>query len=508
MSTERRDRPLPGAGLGPPNGDDREPAKAPPGPARPVGRPRDAPGEPASAPPGRERSEHPAPPPDSRPRWWRDMVRRRTLAAADVAAAVAAMAVLAGGLAGLAWALVSLPLWVLGAKLFGLYDRDHRALRHTTLDELGPLAAWMGAMVLALAWVVLPLTPAASPAEESIALAWAVGFAVAAMTRGLGRWSWRRAAPPERCLVVGDGALARSIKRKAELFSDLHLDVADQVCSVDEVRRDPEAFVALADRLVVASEDVDSALVERLVVACRERQVRLSVLSPLRQRARPARRLGQIADLPVLECDTTDLSRSTLMLKRGMDLALGSLATLLALPLVPLIVIAIKLDGSGPVLFAQTRVGLRGEPFRMYKFRTMVPGAEQQRHELVDLDALPEPMFKLHDDPRVTRVGRVLRRLSLDEIPQLVNVLKGEMSLVGPRPEEVDVVERYDPEHLFRLEVKPGLTGPMQVYGRGELTFEERLEVELDYVENLGLAHDLRILAATVPAVMRGDGAH
>jgi exopolysaccharide biosynthesis polyprenyl glycosylphosphotransferase len=443
-----------------------------------------------------------------RPRWWRDMVRRRTLVVADLAAAMLAMIALTGAVAGLAWAVLSLPLWVLGAKLFGLYDRDHRALRHTTLDELGTLAVWMGSMVLLVAWVVLPLTPAATPSAASIAVASAVGFVGVGLARGLARWVWRRAAPPERCLVIGDGRLAASIKRKAELFPDLHLEVADRACSPEEVSRDPEVFVTLADRLVVASDSIDPALVDRLVVVCREHQVRLSVLSPLRQRARPARRLGQIADLPVLECDTTDPSRSTLMLKRAMDVTLGSVAAVASLPLVPLIVLAIKLDGRGKMLFVQTRVGLGGRPFRMYKFRTMVPDAEERLPDLVDLDSLPEPVFKLEDDPRVTRVGRVLRRLSLDEIPQLLNVLKGDMSLVGPRPEEVDVVERYAPEHRFRLAVKPGLTGPMQVYGRGELTFEERLDVELDYVENLSLAHDLRILAATFPSVARGGGAH
>ena len=116
-------------------------------------------------------------------------------------------------------------------------------------------------------------------------------------------------------------------------------------------------------------------------------------------------------------------------------------------------------------------------------------------------------MFKLRPDPRVTRVGRFLRRFSLDELPQLVNVIRGEMSMVGPRPEEVSVADRYQPEHRFRLMVKPGITGPMQVFGRGELTFEERLAVEIDYVENLSLTRDLWLLAQTIPAVVRGTGA-
>ena len=141
----------------------------------------------------------------------------------------------------------------------------------------------------------------------------------------------------------------------------------------------------------------------------------------------------------------------------------------------------------------------------MVKFRTMVVGAEERLP--VAIDELRVPMFKLRDDPRVTRVGRLLRRTSLDELPQLWNVLRGEMSLVGPRPEQVELVELYAPEHRFRLSVKPGLTGPMQVSGRGGLTFEERLAVERDYIEHLSVARDFRILALTVAPVLNGHGA-
>jgi lipopolysaccharide/colanic/teichoic acid biosynthesis glycosyltransferase len=127
---------------------------------------------------------------------------------------------------------------------------------------------------------------------------------------------------------------------------------------------------------------------------------------------------------------------------------------------------------------------------------------------VVSLDALAEPVFKLREDPRITPLGRLLRRTSLDELPQLVNVLRGDMSLVGPRPEQLEVVALYRPEHMFRLEVKPGLTGPMQVYGRGELTMEERLAVERDYVENVSIGRDMRILLLTIAVVLRGDGAY
>jgi lipopolysaccharide/colanic/teichoic acid biosynthesis glycosyltransferase len=160
------------------------------------------------------------------------------------------------------------------------------------------------------------------------------------------------------------------------------------------------------------------------------------------------------------------------------------------------------------VIFTQRRAGLGGRTFRMYKFRTMTADAEEVLPDLVSVDDLEEPMFKLRRDPRVTRVGRLLRRFSLDELPQLVNVLRGEMSIVGPRPEQVELVERYRPEHRFRLDVKPGMTGPMQVFGRGELSFPERLAVELDYVENMSFGRDLRTLFHTVPAIIRGTGAY
>jgi lipopolysaccharide/colanic/teichoic acid biosynthesis glycosyltransferase len=138
----------------------------------------------------------------------------------------------------------------------------------------------------------------------------------------------------------------------------------------------------------------------------------------------------------------------------------------------------------------------------------MIPNAEEALLDLVSFEELDEPMFKLRADPRVTRVGRLLRRFSLDELPQLVNVFLGDMSIVGPRPEQVELVERYGPEHRFRLDVKPGMTGPMQVYGRGDLDFTERLAVEFDYVDNLSLARDVRILFQTIPVALRGNGAY
>jgi len=196
------------------------------------------------------------------------------------------------------------------------------------------------------------------------------------------------------------------------------------------------------------------------------------------------------------------------LVKRAMDI-LGSLVGLiLAGPLLPVLGVAIKLDSPGPILFVQERAGQNGRPFRMVKLRTMVNGAEKRLADLVDLESLPSPAFKLCDDPRVTRVGRFLRRTSLDELPQLWNVLVGDMSLVGPRPEEIRVVHLYDDWHRQRLAIKPGITGPMQVNGRGDLSLDERIQLELDYIRHYSLWRDVCILARTVVAVFSGQGAY
>jgi lipopolysaccharide/colanic/teichoic acid biosynthesis glycosyltransferase/GT2 family glycosyltransferase len=194
--------------------------------------------------------------------------------------------------------------------------------------------------------------------------------------------------------------------------------------------------------------------------------------------------------------------------KRLVDLAVALALLPFVAPLMAAIALSIKLDAPGPVLFRQVRIGQKGHPFTIYKFRSMVDGAEDALAQLVDVDALSEPSFKIPNDPRVTRAGRFLRRWSLDELPQLFNVLRGEMSLVGPRPEEARLVARYTDDQRRRLAVKPGITGPMQINGRGDLPFEERLRLELDYIEGYSFARDLRILTRTLPAVLDGAGAY
>jgi len=194
--------------------------------------------------------------------------------------------------------------------------------------------------------------------------------------------------------------------------------------------------------------------------------------------------------------------------KRGIDIVGALLGLAIAIPLVAIAAAAIKLDSPGPIFFGQVRIGENGRSFRIFKLRSMVEGAEQRLDALIDLRQLAqEPAFKIVDDPRVTRVGRILRRTSLDELPQFYNVLRGEMSLVGPRPEEERIVQLYSDYHRRRLAVKPGLTGPMQVSGRGDLPFSDRLQLELDYIDNYSLRRDLSIMLRTVPVLLQGKGA-
>ena len=203
----------------------------------------------------------------------------------------------------------------------------------------------------------------------------------------------------------------------------------------------------------------------------------------------------------------TGLSFPNRYLKRGLDIFGALLGLIIFTPVLLVAAVAIKLDSSGPVFFSQERAGENGLPFRMFKLRTMIQGAEQRVNEVLGQNSLEGPVYKIPSDPRVTRAGQFLRRWSFDEIPQLWNVLRGEMSLVGPRPEETWVVSHYNDHQRQRLAAKPGLTGPMQVGGRGELDMDERLALELDYINEYSVWLDLKIILRTIPALISGKGA-
>ena len=194
--------------------------------------------------------------------------------------------------------------------------------------------------------------------------------------------------------------------------------------------------------------------------------------------------------------------------KRWTDFAGALTAFILLLPLLPLVALAIKLNSRGPILYRSIRLGRGGKPFVFYKFRSMVDGAHESRNFLLHLNEAEGPVFKIADDPRVTLIGRFLRRTSIDELPQILNVLRGDMSLVGPRPPIPEEVEKYEPWQRRRLDVKPGITCLWQISGRSKLGFDEWMRLDIQYIQHQSFLLDLKILLRTIPAVLSRDGAY
>ncbi|MDM7917418.1 MAG: sugar transferase [Candidatus Eisenbacteria bacterium] len=194
--------------------------------------------------------------------------------------------------------------------------------------------------------------------------------------------------------------------------------------------------------------------------------------------------------------------------KRFVDFVMGSIALILCLPLLLLAALAIKLDTPGPVLYRSTRIGRGGKPFTFYKLRSMIVGAEQHRGQIAHLNEVSGPVFKIADDPRITRVGKFLRRTSMDELPQILNVIKGDMTLVGPRPPLLEEVLQYEPWQRRRLAIRPGITCLWQISGRSRLGFDEWVRLDMEYIERRCFVLDLKILIRTIPAVLSGEGAY
>ncbi len=262
------------------------------------------------------------------------------------------------------------------------------------------------------------------------------------------------------------------------------------------------------DEVIIAPSSGERGKIANLVLDLRGRPVRVRVVPDPLEAVAAGPRVREWAGIPLIDLHEPPIRGVNRLLKRGLDLIGALVGLILCAPLMAIIAILIKLDSPGPVFFVQERAGQYGNPFKMYKFRSMVVDAEQRLTEVVDVDALEQPVFKLKDDPRVTRFGRWLRRTSLDELPQLFNVLKGEMSLVGPRPEEVRMVQRYTPWQSQRLLVKPGMTGAMQISGRADLSLDERVKLELAYMQSYSILQDLEILIKTLPTVLSGKGAY
>ncbi len=453
----------------------------------------------------------------------RGAMLRRLLALGDWGALLASLAVVTAATSStdtgaFFWAVLFSPSFVLVVKLHGLYDNDHRRIRHSTLDELPSLvsASVLGTLVLD---GVLAISPA-GPLSPASAIGVGVGVLLASfVARGVIRFLFHRLTPQALGVAIGAPKAVDMVARRVSTHPETRLELIGYLSSEsDETASELPRLGSPADisqvaqelmieRVVVTELEMGKVDAEHLIQECKAEGLALTFLPQHYGLLGPGIELNRLAELPVLDFRFSDPPRSTIAMKRAMDVFVSALMLILLSPLLIGVALWILLDDGRPVFFRQRRAGKDGEPFTMVKFRTMVNDAEQRLPELVDIENLDQPAFKIPDDPRVTRSGRRLRRTSIDELPQLLNVLRGQMSLVGPRPEEEGVVALYDERQRARLAIKPGMTGPMQVYGRSDLTFEERLAMERDYLDNLSLLTDLEILLRTPRAMVRGEGA-
>jgi len=266
---------------------------------------------------------------------------------------------------------------------------------------------------------------------------------------------------------------------------------------------------AIDEVLVALPMDKYGSLVETIVHECEEQGIIVRVRTGMSRLQIARSSMDELEGVPVMTFQSGPPDSWQLIMKRGIDI-LGSVALLVALaPLFALVMLLIRLESQGSIFFAQERIGLNKRRFRMLKFRTMVDGADRLQHMLEDLNEADGPVFKIKKDPRITRVGKFLRRFSIDEFPQLINVLLGDMSLVGPRPLPVRDVERIDIRwQKRRFSIKPGLTCLWQVSGRSDIGFNEWVRLDLDYIDRWSLGLDLLILLKTIPAVFKGPGAY
>ncbi len=330
-----------------------------------------------------------------------------------------------------------------------------------------------------------------------------------------------------RVLVVGRGPAARDFLAFLDARPWLGVRVAGMLGAPDhevshEQDGEPIALRVLgevseaaellklveAEEVIVALDEADSGVLHEVTASLTAANVPFHVVPSLFEQSYRSAKLVGFEELPVIDTSVDPLDRAQQTFKRAFDVVLSTAVLLLGSPVLLAIALAVKLTSPGPVLFEQERVGRNGRPFVILKFRTMYVDAEERLEELRDRNEAEGHLFKMKDDPRVTPVGRMLRRLSLDELPQFVNVLHGEMSVVGPRPPLPSEVDCYESPHYCRLRGKPGITGLWQISGRSTLTFDEMVKLDRFYLENWSLGLDFSIVLKTMHVVLTRKGAY
>lgn len=460
----------------------------------------------------------------------RDYLLRRLLAAADLSSVSIALAIAVEFLGDtnqplsyLVLGLLLLPLWLVIFKLYGLYDSDIKRISHTTLDDLPWLfhALLIGSAVTwTYYWLISPQL-----SFSQIAGFFLIGFAATLSLRSIVRRIAGRVLGPEQVLFIGDEKNSSLIVRKMQAHPEYGLEPVgflsdrsreessqsqlslSQLGTVEDLEK--IAAEHKVERIVVSFDRVKSSDFDLLDIVhrCKELSLKVSILPQMFDLIGPSVEIDNVEGLTVLGINPPVLSRSSFLIKRSLDIAVATVVLVVAFPLLAAIAVAIKLDSRGSVLFTQQRIGKAGRRFKLFKFRTMFKDAEDTHQELLTQSEDPHWLI-LKDDPRVTRIGRFLRRTSLDELPQFWNVLRGEMSLVGPRP----LIELEDRQVVgwarSRLDLTPGISGFWQVLGRNNIPFAEMVKLDYLYVTNWTLWNDIRLIIRTLPAVIKRRGAN
>jgi len=419
--------------------------------------------------------------------------------------------------------LLAIPLWLLLLRLEGLYDRDEERTDHSTVDDIVGVfrSVTIGVWIFALFGVATHLV---QPVLARLGVFWLAAVVLIPTLRSLARTLCRHLPGYEQnAVIVGAGHVGQQLALKLTNHREYGINlvgfVDDRPTGLDdELAQRLPLLLGGPDRLrecvlehgverviFAFSNDSHEAVLAN-IRAIRDLDVQIDIVPRYFEVFGGGAEVHTLEGIPLVGLRPMRLSRSSRILKRAFDLVAATLGLLFLAPLFAAAALCIKLESRGPVFFRQVRRGSNGTTFRIYKFRTMVAEAEEKKVDVVHLNMHRERdprMTKIPDDPRVTRVGRFLRRTSIDELPQLINVIKGEMSLVGPRPlilEEDAFVQEWARK---RLDLKPGITGLWQVLGRSDIPFDEMTKLDYVYVTNWSLREDIRLILLTVPSLLR-----
>jgi exopolysaccharide biosynthesis polyprenyl glycosylphosphotransferase len=414
-----------------------------------------------------------------------------------------------------------IPFVLLVSKVIGLYDRDQNVLRKTTIDE-APSIFYLAVIYALAIWLCEAFMFRGYLARPQVLELLAGTFALVTTGRIVVRRAARAVTSRERCIVIGNASDASRLTRKFAATPAVNADVVGRVSLHGATeKRGHHEDVPLLGGYESLARVVASSHIERVIIAphsdgqeeildairlVKALGVKVSVVPRLLEVLGSSSTVDEIDGIWLLGVRQFGLQRSSEALKRLVDVAVaGAILTALG-PLLLILAIAVKLDSRGPVFFKQPRIGKRGDTFWMLKLRSMVPDAEARKAELQIHNEAEGGLFKIEDDPRITRIGRLLRTTSLDELPQLINVLKGDMSLVGPRPLVPDEDALIEGWHRRRLAVKPGMTGLWQIFGSSRIPMHEMVKIDYIYGANWSLWLDLRILLRTIPYVLSRRG--